>query len=294
MVSSLISLCKVFYFCWHSQSTGLDVFMTWFDVNVSFPCPTVAFLLLIPQRVTLLWSTTRICLFPTFWFYDKKSSHGATDGRIRAESRLSSLWQRAQKQAQDTTGTWSRIIYILSAFPQLLVEHVCHSGHCEGGELPLPSALEQLIKLKFISFNSANPKLALESIFRSGRLTQPQVTPDVQTQVWRQESRISSQSFAKATLLITEPGGETKGSFLQPRLTPLACASVSPFLKQRQPGLTMSAIEEISTLHSPLLTLERHFLYQEWAPQGIYAWLAIQACFLPVPAAHTAQRCWED
>lgn len=27
-VSSLISLCKVFYFSWHSQSSGLEVFMT--------------------------------------------------------------------------------------------------------------------------------------------------------------------------------------------------------------------------------------------------------------------------
>lgn len=38
MVPPLISLCKGSYFSWHSQSSGLDVFMTQLDVNVNFPC----------------------------------------------------------------------------------------------------------------------------------------------------------------------------------------------------------------------------------------------------------------
>lgn len=85
-----------------------------------------------------------------------------------------------------------------------------------------------------------------------------------------------------------QSGGETKGSFPQPQLTPLTRASVSPSLKQRQPWLTMSAIEEITTLHSLLLTLEWHFLYQEWVPQqGIYTWLqdklAFHPCLLRIP-----------
>lgn len=66
------------------------------------------------------------------------------------------------------------------------------------------------------------------------------------------------------------------------------CASVSPSLKQSQPRFTMSAIEEINTLCSPLLTLEWHFLHQEPAPQqGIYAWLqdklAFYQCLLHIP-----------
>ena len=287
MVSSLISLCTVFHFCWHSRSSGLDVFMTQPDVNGSFLCPTIAFLLTVPPRVTLLWSTTCIYLFPTFWFYGKNSSHGATDGRIRAENCLrfgrehkNGLKIPQAHEAISSTSYWSSCSCWWSMDATV--------GTVREGELPLPSALEQLVKLKFSNFNSADAKLALESVFGSGRLTWPQVTPDVQTQVWRQESCISSQGFAKATLLLTEAGGETEGSFPRPRLTPLACASVSPSLKQRQPGLTMSAIEEITTLHSLLLTLEWHFLYHEWAPQqGIYTWLqhklAFYQCLLHIP-----------
>lgn len=106
-------------------------------------------------------------------------------------------------------------------------------------------------------------------------------------QVCRQGSCRSSWGFTKATLQITEPGRETEGSFLQPWLTPLACASVSLPLKQRQSWFTMSSIEEITTL-ALLLTLEWHFLYREWAPQqGIYTWLqhklAFHQCLLRIP-----------
>lgn len=87
-VPSLISLWKVFYFCWHTQSSGLDVFVTQLDVNVSFPCSATAFSPLLPPCVTPLWSTTCIYLFPTFWLYGKKSSHRATGRRIRAENCL--------------------------------------------------------------------------------------------------------------------------------------------------------------------------------------------------------------
>lgn len=42
----------------------------------------------------------------------------------------------------------------------------------------------------------------------------------------------------------------------------------------------MSAIEEITTLPCPLVTLEWHFLRQERAPQqGIYAWLQYRLAF---------------
>lgn len=215
---------------------------------------------------TLLWSTTCIYLFPTFWFYGKKSSHGATDGRIRAENCL--LFGRAHKsrlripQAHKPVSSTS-----YQSSPSCWWSTYATASPVREGELPLPPALAQLIKLKFINFNSADPKLVLENVFGSGRLTWPQVTPDAPTQVWRQESCVSSRRFAKATLLIAEAGGETGGSFPQARLSALARASVSPSLKQRQPWLTMSAIEEITTLHSLLLTLEWHFLYQEWAPQ---------------------------
>lgn len=63
---------------------------------------------------------------------------------------------------------------------------------------------------------------------------------------------------------------------------------ISPSLKQRQSGLTRSAIEVISVLCSPLLTFEWHFLCQECAPQqGIYTWLqhrrAFHQCLLRIP-----------
>lgn len=143
---------------------------------------------------------------------------------------------------------------VLSVLPQLLAEHVCHSGHWEGGGAPSP--LEQLIKLKFINFNSADPKFALESVFRSGRLTRPHITPDVQTQVWRQESCISSWAFAKPSLLVAEAGVETVGSFPQPPLNPSGVCLSFPLPRQRQPWLTTSAIEETTTLRSPLLIFE--------------------------------------
>lgn len=54
MVPSLISLCKGIYFCWHSQSSGLDVFMAQLDVNGSFPCSATASSPLLPPRNSTL------------------------------------------------------------------------------------------------------------------------------------------------------------------------------------------------------------------------------------------------
>jgi len=111
-----------------------------------------------------------------------KSHHMEQQAEGSEQKAICHLFDRAQKWAQDTTDTRGRTIHASSVLPQLLVEHVCHSGLHEGGGPP-SSAREQLIKLKFINFNSADPKFALESIFRFGRLTQPQVAPDVQTWV---------------------------------------------------------------------------------------------------------------
>lgn len=123
MVPSLISLWKVFYFCWHTQSSDLDVFVTQLDVNVSFPCSATAFSPLLPPRVAPLWSTTCVYLFPTFWLYGKKSSHRATGRRIRAENCL--LFGREHKNGLKAPQAHLCLTYP----PQLLLEH--HSG--EGG-----------------------------------------------------------------------------------------------------------------------------------------------------------------
>lgn len=64
--------------------------------------------------------------------------------RQKDQSRkLSSVWQRAQKWAQSTTGTQSCITYVLPALPSC-----CWSITAGKGKLPSPSAPKQLIKLK--------------------------------------------------------------------------------------------------------------------------------------------------
>lgn len=138
MAPPLISLCKVFYFCWLSQSSGLDVFMTQLDVNVSFPHSAASFSPLLPPRN----STLIYCWYLSFpHLY---GTHRATGGRIRAENCL--LFDREHKKwAQNTTGTQVFYHPCVSA----LLSH-CWSIAAGKGELPFPSALKQLIKQKAI------------------------------------------------------------------------------------------------------------------------------------------------
>lgn len=85
--------------------------------------------------------------------------------RQKDQSRkLSSVWQRAQKWAQSTTGTQSCITYVSPTLPSC-----CWSITAGNGELPSPSAPKQQIKLKAISLNPADPKLVSGSVSRPGR-----------------------------------------------------------------------------------------------------------------------------
>lgn len=76
MVPPLISPCKVFYFCYYSQSSGLDVFMTQLDVNVSFPCSATAFSPLLPPRNSTLIHCLYLSL-STSWLYDTHTEQQA-------------------------------------------------------------------------------------------------------------------------------------------------------------------------------------------------------------------------
>lgn len=106
MVPPLISLCKVFYFCWHSQSSGLDAFMTQPDVNVSFPCSATASSPLLPPR----YSALICCLYLSF-------PHLLALWQKDQSRKLSSAWQSPQKWAQSTTGTRGLITQVLPALP---------------------------------------------------------------------------------------------------------------------------------------------------------------------------------
>lgn len=285
----IIFLSRRYFISAGTQSSGLDVFTTRLGLNEGFPCLTSAFSLLVPPTCYSALIYYLYLSFPhllVLW----QSHHMEQQMEGSEQKAVCHLFGREDKNGLKMPQA-PEAVSPTGSYPQLLEEYVCHSGHCEGGEALLPSTLQQLVKLKLINFN---PKLALESVFRPGRQIQPHLTPDVEMQVCRQGSCRNSWGFTKATLQIAEPGGETEGSFLQPWLTPLACASVSLPLKQRQPWLTMSAIEEITTL-TPLVDFRVAFPLPRMSPTTRYLYLAAtQACFLPVPAAHTARRCWED
>lgn len=124
----------------------------------------------------------------------------------------------------------------------------CWSIPAGKGELPFPSALKQRIKLKAIKFSSADPKPVLGRVFRSP-------WAGVQPQVWRKSWDMMGN----------------------PRTAPVPELSPSP-------DKSSSAHKEChwgdNHLHSLLLTLQWHFLYQEWAPQqGICTWLRDKLAF---------------
>lgn len=105
--------------------------MTWLDVNVNFPCPTVAFLLLIPPH------------YSTLFYYSYFSF-----------PYLSVLWQKSPKESSE-----QKAISLLLRMPQHLhLTHPPQLEHHQGEMLP-----HQAITLKLIHFNRADLKVTSES-----------------------------------------------------------------------------------------------------------------------------------
>lgn len=209
-------------------------------------------------HVTPLWSTTCIYLLPTFWLYGKNSSHRATGRRIRAENCL--LFGREHKSGLKAPQT-HEVLSSTSYLPMAAGK----------GEISFPSALKQLIKLKAINFNSADPKLVSGGVSRPGRSPWPRV----QIQVWRQELR-GLPAFLQSHS--AHPGMRWGIQGQLPAASRLLVPQSSPQTKAAE------AYNEChwrdNHLHSLLLTLERHFRYQEWAPQqGICTWLQDKLAF---------------
>lgn len=125
MVPPLISFCKVFYFCWLPQSSGLDVFMAQLDVKVSFPCSATAFSPLLPPRNSTLIYYLYLSL-PQLY-----GTHTATGGRIRAENCL--LFDREHKIGLKTPRAHEVFPPTSPCPPQPLLEH-----HSEEGGAPFP------------------------------------------------------------------------------------------------------------------------------------------------------------
>lgn len=145
MLSSLIFLCKVFYFSWSPRAQAWTCLWHGLMLMWIFRAPQLHSCFSFPH-VTPLCSTTHIFLFPTFQFYGK--SH-------HLEQRVESSEQKA--------------ISLLLRMPQHLhLTHPPQLEHHQGEMLP-----HQAITLKLIHFNRADLKVTSES------------TDDIFKQVWR-------------------------------------------------------------------------------------------------------------